>query len=71
MSLTSDDLNQIKTIVEGVVVDATKGFATKQDLDRMEARLTTSIGLLERDSYSRLDEHEHRITRLERVQENL
>ncbi|HEY6736527.1 MAG TPA: hypothetical protein VI322_02310, partial [Candidatus Saccharimonadia bacterium] len=42
-------------------------LATKDDLDRMESRLTTAMGLLERDSFSRLDDHEARITRLEKA----
>jgi hypothetical protein len=45
--------------------DDLEKFATKDDLDRMELRLITSIGLLERDSFARLDEHEVRIARLE------
>jgi hypothetical protein len=82
MSLTSEDLNQIKTVVQSVVKtevasatkglatkselkDAVSGLATKDDLDRMEARLPTSMGLLERDTFSRLDNHEHRLQRLE------
>lgn len=90
MSLTTDDLKQIKTVVEEVVdkvVDkritqavaplATKAelaklaakMATKDDLDRMETRITTSMGLLERDTFSRLDQHEARITRLEQARQ--
>jgi len=40
-------------------------LATKNNLDRMESRLIAAIGLLERDSFSRLDQHETRITHLE------
>ena len=46
---------------------AVSGLATKADLDRMESRLTTSMTLLERDTFSRLDQHEARITRLEQA----
>ncbi len=76
MSLTTKDLNQITTIVTTIVADATsdlatkddlKAFATKADLDRMESRLTTSMSLLERDAFSRLDQHERRITQLEQA----
>ena len=42
--------------------------ADKADLDRMESRLVTSINLLERDTFSRLDQHEVRLTRLEQAQ---
>jgi hypothetical protein len=42
-------------------------FATKDDLDRMEGRLNTSIGLLQRDTYDRLDQHETRISLLEKA----
>jgi hypothetical protein len=41
-------------------------FATKNDLDRMEGRLITAINLLQRDTFSRLDQHEARIERLEK-----
>jgi hypothetical protein len=82
MLLTKDDLGQIKTIVNDVVTDVVtdkiSGLATKvelhesisalkSDLDRMESRLTTAIGLLQRDSYSRLDDHDARIARLEQA----
>ena len=81
MALTTEDLDQIKNIVKEAVAPlstkaeldrfATKAdldlLATKADLDRIKARLTTSIGLLERDSFSRLDQHEARITRLEQA----
>ncbi len=42
-------------------------FATKVDLDRMEGRLTTAINLLQRDSFTRLDDHDARIARLEKA----
>jgi hypothetical protein len=73
MALTTGDLQQIKEIV----VDATahlatknelKGLATKADLDHMEARLTTSMNLIERDAFTRLDQHELRIAKLEKAQ---
>jgi hypothetical protein len=47
------------------LVRATAPLATKEDLDRSEARITASMSLLERDTLSRLDEHEIRIKRLE------
>lgn len=78
MSLTTQDIQQVKEAVEQVVDERVEGLATKDDLeektarlatkadlDRMEARLNTSINLLQRDSFSRLDEHEVRIARLE------
>src|SRR5450756_527132 len=47
------------------LTEAVSGLATKTDLDRMEGRLTTAIGLIQRDSFSRLDQHEVRISKLE------
>ena len=80
MALTTEDLNQINKIVfntvTAIVNDAVSPlasksdldrFATKADLDRMESRLTTSMTLLERDTFNRLDQHEARITRLEQA----
>ena len=75
MALSSEDLADIKTIVNEAV-DASEvrlmrelsKKADKADLDRMESRLVTSINLLERDSFSRLDQHEVRLTRLEQAQ---
>jgi hypothetical protein len=66
MSLTTEDLNQIGTIVKNVVKDAVSGLATKEDMDRLEGRLTTSINLLHRDTFERLDRHVVRIERLEK-----
>jgi hypothetical protein len=78
MALTATDLDQIKEVVTDVVTDVVrqtaaskddlKKFATKVDLARMEARLTSAMGILERDSLSRLDDHEIRIQRLESSQ---
>jgi hypothetical protein len=71
MVLTTEDLKQIKVIVKDVIEDAVediidrKGLATKADLDRMESRLTVGMNLIERDSFARLDDHEHRIAKLE------
>ena len=42
-----------------------KTLATKEDLDRMETRMTTAMGLLERDHGARLEDHEARIKKLE------
>ena len=54
MSMTSNELNHIKTVV------------TESNFGR-----TTRIGLLERDAFTRLDQPELIITRLERVPEKL
>ncbi|HUD11840.1 MAG TPA: hypothetical protein VMS08_05485 [Candidatus Saccharimonadia bacterium] len=80
MSLTSDDLKQIDKIVTGAITgvisglattselkDAVSGLATKSDLDRLEGRLATTINLLQRDTFDRLDQHEARIVRLEKA----
>lgn len=87
MALTSEDLRQIKdvvndvvhSVVHGIVNDAVRGLATKDelaaavaplatkdDLDRMESRMLTAMGLIERDAFGRLDDHERRLRRLER-----
>lgn len=74
MALTSEDLNKISSIVN----QAVSGIASKaevsqltavlrEDLDRMETRLVTAVNLLQRDTYSRLDDHEARIRRLEQA----
>lgn len=78
MALTTEDLKNITNIVntsadrlektlDDKLAAAVSGLATKADLDRMESRLTTSMSLLERDTFSRLDQHEARITRLEQA----
>ncbi|HVQ44033.1 MAG TPA: hypothetical protein VMT30_03645 [Candidatus Saccharimonadia bacterium] len=80
MSLTREDLGQIQTIINDATKGlatreelkaVTAKLATKADLrielDRMESRITTSMGLLERDTLSRLDQHEARIARLEQA----
>ena len=78
MALTSEDLQNISNIVDESVNKAglaTKselkevisGLALKSDLDRMEARIVTAINLLQRDTYTRLDDHEARIRRLEQT----
>ena len=68
--------NKLATAVAGLgtkdeldikLAAAVSGLATKADLDRMESRLTTSMTLLERDTFIRLDQHEARITRLEQA----
>ena len=66
MALTDRDLGRIQKIVADIVTDAVSGLATQDDLDRMEGRLTSTMSLLERDSFQRLDEHEVRIARLEK-----
>lgn len=43
------------------------GMATRLDLDRMESRLLAGMNIIERDVYSRLDQHERRLARLERT----
>ena len=53
--------------VKSELTESMSRLATKADLDRMEGRLATSIGLLQRDSFDRLDQHEVRITRLEKA----
>lgn len=73
MSLTAKDFEKIEQIVDQVVersversvAKATAHLATKDDLYRLDLRLTTAIGLLQRDSFGRLEDHELRITRLE------
>jgi hypothetical protein len=67
MSLTSHDLDQIAKIVNTVVTDGVSGLSTKEDMDRLEGRITTSINLLQRDTFDRLDRHEVRIDRLEKA----
>jgi hypothetical protein len=72
MALTSEDLNQIKNIVEGSETRLRQEIKDsesrlRQDLDRMEGRLVTSINLLQRDTFSRLDNHDSRIERLEKA----
>jgi hypothetical protein len=58
---TKSDLTSMATKADLTSI-ATKadisGLATKTDLDRMEGRLVSSLGLLERDAFTRLDQHE-------------
>ena len=63
MALTSRDFDKVKIIVTEAVAD----LPTRNDLDRLEGRITTAIGLLQRDTFARLDQHEERITRLEKA----
>jgi hypothetical protein len=42
-------------------------LATKDDIDRMEGRITSTVSLLERDIYSRFDDYDRRLTRLEKA----
>ncbi len=78
MSLAAKDFEKIEQIVDRVVersvAKATahlaskkdlERLATKDDLNRLDLRLTTAIGLLQRDSFGRLEDHELRIARLE------
>ena len=62
MALTDNDIKTIKTII----TNATSNLVSKDDLNHVEARLVSSTGLFERDAFSRLDDHETRITNLER-----
>jgi hypothetical protein len=58
-----------KADISGLATKADiSGLASKTDLDRMEGRLVSSLGLLERDAFTRLDQHERRITRLEKLE---
>ena len=41
-------------------------LASKADLAQMEDRLITAMNLVERDAFTQLDEHERRITKLEK-----
>jgi hypothetical protein len=76
MSLTDDDLGKIKALFSGVAMKsdlelfATKSdleaLATKADLYKMESRLTTGMGLLERDLSARIDQLDLRIARPEK-----
>jgi hypothetical protein len=61
-----DRLSNVEDKLSGVE-DRLSGMATKADLDRMETRILAAMGLIERDAFSRLDEHEERITRLEKA----
>lgn len=56
------DVQELKTDMQEVKGDL-KGLATK--VDRMDSRLTFSTNLIQRDAFTRLDEHEVRITKLE------
>lgn len=72
MALTSEDLNNISKIVSASKVELKQelgdmGKRLREDMDRMETRLITAINLLQRDSFSRLDDHEARIRRLEQA----
>lgn len=60
-------LSKLESNFDTKLNSATAGLATKADLDRMESRLTISMNLLERDTFSRLDQHEVRIARLEQA----
>jgi hypothetical protein len=46
--------------------DDIKGFANRLDLEKMESRIIAAMGLLQRDTFSRFEDHEQRIARLER-----
>jgi hypothetical protein len=70
MTLTNEDIKKVGEIVKQQLNQFTEVVATKADLDRMESRLTASQGLVERDAFAKIDEHETRITRLERAKVN-
>jgi hypothetical protein len=60
--------SELTQVVSGLATksDLTQAMSSlSTDLDRMEGRLVTAINLLQRDSYSRLDDHDVRIRRLE------
>jgi hypothetical protein len=59
MPFSSDDSKQLQSTLSIL--------ATKADLDRMEARLIMKLSLLQRDSNTRLDQHEQRISQLEQA----
>ena len=65
MALNSEDLQNITNIINRS--NSKLRADLQEDMDRLESRLTTAIGLLQRDSYSRLDDHEARIRRLEQA----
>ena len=65
MALTSEDLNSIRSIVKEE--NSMQREELQESMDRMESRLTTAMGLIQRDSFSRLDDHEARIRRLEQA----
>ena len=73
MALTAEDLKNIENVVDNIVTDKVdkivdnKLTKLKVDLDRMETRIISSIGLVERDSFNRIDEHERRIAKLEQA----
>lgn len=81
MSLTNRDLQNIENIVDKVVDRKTKNFATKDDLSsvtnsievrigKMESRIVAAMGLLQRDTFTGLEDHENRISRLEKKLSN-
>ena len=64
--------SELKDAIAGLATkselkEVISGLALKSDLDRMEARIVTAINLLQRDTYTRLDDHEARIRRLEQT----
>jgi hypothetical protein len=65
---TKDDLRAFATKedLEHLADRIEMRFATKDDFERMESRLLAAMGLVERDAFSRLDDHERRISRLEK-----
>ena len=74
MSLTKQDLQNIENIVERKVKDLPTRWEVEQivettvskSVDRAEARITMAMGLLQRDTFTRIDGLEERVSRLER-----
>jgi len=66
------DLEQLESRLEARLASKTDleqledRLASKNDLGRLEDRLVASMGIMERDAFTRLDEHERRIANLER-----
>jgi hypothetical protein len=74
MSLTKEDLTNIESIVsrseqrlEGKLMRELAKKADKSDVDRMETRVITAIGLIERDHDDRLTYLEQRVSKLEQA----
>lgn len=71
MSLTADDLGKIQQVMKAelgsfrVEFKAELKAELKVDLDRMEDRIVTALGFVERDHDSRIGELERRVGRLE------
>jgi hypothetical protein len=64
MSLTNQDLQSIEKIIDRKNKDQTVDL--KEAIERSESRIVMAMGLLQRDTFSSIEDHEHRITQLER-----